>query len=304
MRDINDYILFAEVVSGGSFAAASRRVRIPKSTISRRIGLLEERLGVRLIERSTRRFRVTEIGQSFYERCKVIMLDVEQADSIVSESLSEPKGLVRCSCPLGLYETLSSIFSSFLLAFPQARLQLVAGDNPVNLIEDRIDVAIRVRTVLDTDGSLVMRTLGHSERILVASPTLANKIDQSSLDNLSSLPTIATSDQNHAIEWQFHHASLGEKSIWHEPILSCVDFSTVREAAMTGIGIALLPDHTCSEALNEGKLVKVFPEWKTTMGILHIVFTTRRGLPPVVRAFIDHLAAQVKQTANTPNLKI
>ena len=87
MRDINDYILFAEVVSGGSFAAASRRVRIPKSTISRRIGLLEERLGVRLIERSTRRFRVTEIGQSFYERCKVIMLDVEQADSIVSESL-------------------------------------------------------------------------------------------------------------------------------------------------------------------------------------------------------------------------
>ena len=297
MRDINDYILFAEVVSGGSFAAASRRVRIPKSTISRRIGLLEERLGVRLIERSTRRFRVTEIGQSFYERCKVIMLDVEQADSIVSESLSEPKGLVRCSCPLGLYETLSPIFSSFLLAFPQARLQLVAGDNPVNLIEDRIDIAIRVRTVLDTDGSLVMRTLGHSERILVASPAFASKIDQSNLDNLSVLPTIATSDQNHATEWQFHHAALGTKSIWHEPILSCVDFSTVREAAIAGIGVALLPDHTCSQDLKNGRLVRVFPEWKTTMGILHIVFTTRRGLPPVVRAFIDHLANQVKQTA-------
>ncbi|ACT46919.1 LysR family transcriptional regulator [Methylotenera mobilis] len=294
MRDINDYILFAEVVNGGSFAAASRRVRIPKSTISRRIGLLEERLGARLIERSTRRFRVTEIGQSFYERCKVIMLDVEQADSIVSESLSEPKGLVRCSCPLGLYETLSPIFSSFLLNFPHARLQLVAGDNPVNLIEDRIDVAIRIRTVLDTDGSLVMRTLGHSERVLVASPNLANGIDQSRLDNLSELPTISTSDQNSTIEWQFHHASLGTKSIRHEPKLSCIDFATVREAAIAGIGIALLPDHTCSHDLQNGRLVRVFPEWKTTMGILHIVFTTRRGLPPVVRAFIDHLATQVK----------
>lgn len=297
MRDINDYILFAEVVAGGSFAAASRRVGIPKSTISRRIGMLEDRLGARLIERSTRRFRVTDIGQSFYERCKIIMLDVEQADSSVSESLNEPKGLVRCSCPLGLYESLGPIFTSFLMTFPKARLQLVAGDNPVNLIEDKIDVAIRVRTVLDTDGSLVMRTLGNSERILVASPALASKIDQSNLDNLLTLPTISTSDQNHGIEWNFHHVSLGKKSILHEPIMSCVDFSTVREAAIAGIGIALLPDHTCSQDLQHGRLVRVFPEWKTTIGILHIVFTTRRGLPPVVRTFIDFLANNVSRPA-------
>jgi DNA-binding transcriptional LysR family regulator len=294
MRDINDYVLFAEVVSGESFAAASRRVRIPKSTISRRIGLLEERLGVRLIERSTRRFRVTEIGQAFYERCKVIMLDVEQADSIVSESLNEPKGLVRCSCPLGLYETLSPVFASFLLQYPQASLQLIAGDNPINLIEQRIDVAIRVRTALETDGSLIMRTLGHSERVLVASPSLANSIDQSTLDRLSELSTIATSDQQGEVEWQFNHPLLGAKVIRHTPKLSCIDFATVREAAIQGIGIALLPDHTCKQDLENGRLVRVFPEWKTTMGIVHIVFTTRRGLPPVVRAFIDHLANTIK----------
>jgi DNA-binding transcriptional LysR family regulator len=80
-----------------------------------------------------------------------------------------------------------------------------------------------------------------------------------------------------------------------------VDFSTVREAAIAGIGVALLPDHTCNQALKSGRLVRVFPEWKTTLGILHIVFTTRRGLPPVVRAFIDHLASQVKQTGCTIN---
>ena len=116
MRDVNDYLLFADVVIEGSFAAASRKVKIPKSTISRRIGNLETRLGVRLVERSTRRFQVTEIGQAFYERCKTILLDVEQADSIVSESLSEPRGLVRCSCPLGLFELNgnSTILSSVL----------------------------------------------------------------------------------------------------------------------------------------------------------------------------------------------
>lgn len=295
MRDINDYVLFAEVATGGSFAAASRRVSIPKSTISRRIGLLEERLGVRLIERSTRRFKVTEIGQAFYERCKVILLDVEQADSIVSESLNEPKGLVRCSCPLGLYETLSPIFSAFLLQYPQARLQLVAGDNPVNLIEDRIDIAIRVRTALETDGSLIMRTLGHSERVLVASPSLTRHIDQSNIENLASLPTLATADHNGEVEWQFQHALLGSKVFRHEPKLACVDFATVREAAINGIGIALLPDHTCKQDLESGRLVRIFPEWKTTIGLVHIVFTTRRGLPPVVRAFIDHLANSIKK---------
>ena len=97
MTNLNDYVLFAEVVGHGGFAAASRALRTPKSTISRRIAALEARLGVRLIERSTRRFRATEVGQAFYERCRTIMLDVQQADSVVSEALGEPRGVIRCS---------------------------------------------------------------------------------------------------------------------------------------------------------------------------------------------------------------
>lgn len=290
MRDINDYILFTDVVKEGSFAAASRKVNIPKSTISRRIGNLEARLGVRLVERSTRRFRVTEIGQTFYERCKTILLDVEQADSVVSESLSEPQGLVRCSCPLGLFELLSPTFSSFMLQFPKVRLQLIAGDHPVNLIEDKIDVAVRVRVALETDASLIVRTLGHSRRILVASPSLATKCDNTDIEQLASLPTLATVDHAGEVEWKFHHQSIGDKVIRHDPKMACVDFATIREAAINGVGIALLPEHTCKEFIENKKLAHVFPDWAADMGIVHIVFTTRRGLPPAVRLFIDHLA--------------
>lgn len=294
MRDINDYILFTDVVKEGSFAAASRKVKIPKSTISRRIGNLEARLGVRLVERSTRRFRVTEIGQTFYERCKTILLDVEQADSIVSESLSEPQGLVRCSCPLGLFELLSPTFSSFMLQFPKVKLQLIAGDQPVNLIEDKIDVAVRVRIALETDASLIVRTLGQSRRILVASPSLAAKCHNANIQHISSLPTLATVEYAGEVDWKFNHHDLGEATVRHEPKMTCVDFATVREAATNGLGIALLPDHTCRESIERNKLVHVFPDWSADIGIVHIVFTTRRGLPPAVRLFIDHLAKSLK----------
>jgi DNA-binding transcriptional LysR family regulator len=291
MADINDYILFAEVVGHGSFAAASRVLRTPKSTVSRRIAGLEERLGVRLIERSTRRFRVTEVGEAFYERCRTIMLDVQQANLVVSEALGEPRGVIRCSCPLGMIEPLSKAFCTFLTRFPKAKLQVVAGDRPVDLIEERIDIAIRVRAKLDTDASLIMRTLWHSSRILVAAPALASLCASGEIAALPNLPTLATTDQMGKITWEFTGPEGQSRSVHSEPRMTCVDYASLRDAAVAGLGVALIPDHSCREQLASGMLIHVFPQWKTESGIVHLVFTTRRGLPPVVRAFIDHLAS-------------
>lgn len=201
--DLNDYALFVEVVTYGGFAAAGRALRAPKSTLSRRIAGLEARLGVRLIERSTRRFRVTEVGQAFHERCRMIVIDVQQADAVVSEALGEPRGVVRCSCPLGLVEALSPTFSSFMRNFPKAKLQVVAVDRAVGLIDERIDVAVRVRAALGTDAALTMRTLGRSRRILVAAPALAASCASGDIAALSDLPTLATTDQMGEIIWEF-----------------------------------------------------------------------------------------------------
>jgi DNA-binding transcriptional LysR family regulator len=288
--DLNDYVLFAEIVAHGGFAAAGRALRAPKSTLSRRISTLEARLGVRLIERSTRRFRVTEVGQAFLERCQAILLEAQRAEAAVSEALSEPRGPVRVSCPLGLVESLSQCFSGFLRKYPKVHLQVVALDRPVDLIAERIDVAIRVRVSLDTDAALTLRSLGKSSRILVASPVLASSCP-GDVAGLASLPTLATTDQIGEIVWEFKSADGTSRAIRHVPRMTCVDFTALRDAAVAGLGIALLPDHVCRAQLAKGELVRVFPDWHTEIGIVHLVFTTRRGLPPAVRAFIDHLAA-------------
>jgi DNA-binding transcriptional LysR family regulator len=288
--DLNDYAYFAQVVAHGGFAAAGRALREPKSKLSRRIAALEARLGARLIERSSRRFRVTDVGQAFYERCRAMLAEAEQAAALVLEAQTEPHGRVRFSCPTGLVEILSQILPAFLARYPRVRLQLVATDRAVDLIEERIDLALRVRVALTSDAALTMRTLGTSARILVASPQMANRIggDPAMLANL---PTLGTGDEIGEVEWLLEREDGATHRLHHEPRMTCGDFVAVRAAAIDDLGVALLPDHICAAALRDGRLVHILPQWRAQIGIVHLVFTTRRGLPPAVRALIDHLAA-------------
>ncbi len=287
--DLNDYAYFAQVVAHGGFAAAGRALREPKSKLSRRVAGLEERLGLRLIERSSRRFRVTDTGLAFYERCRAILVEAEQAEALVLEAQAEPHGRIRFSCPTGMVEPLSGLMSAFLARHPKVRLQLVATDRAVDLIEERIDLALRVRAALTSDAALTMRSLGRSTRILVACPELAGRIKQ--VEQLANLPTLATDDTADDLEWRLETAD-GRKHVTRiAPRMGCTDMAAVRNAAIDGLGIARLPDHICREALLAGKLVHVLPDWRGLQGIVHLVFTTRRGLSPAVRALIDHLAA-------------
>ncbi|CCM78863.1 LysR substrate-binding domain-containing protein [Rhizobium mesoamericanum] len=288
-NDLNDFVYFVEVVTHGGFAVAGRALREPKSKLSRRIAALEARLGVRLIERSSRRFRVTDVGQAFYERCRAMVAEAERAEALVAAAQSEPHGLIRMSCPTGLVEPISALLNEFLQLHPKVRLQLVAIDRPVDLIEERIDVALRVRTSLDSDASLTMRSLGSSVRVLVASPQVASGI--TGIDDLGSHPTLASSDELGDVDWHLETEDGQRHILNHAPRMSCADFTAVRAAAVAGLGVALLPDHNCRQALDEGKLVRVLPAWRGVRGLVHLVFTTRRGLPPAVRKFIDCLAA-------------
>lgn len=292
--DLNDFAYFAEVVGHGGFAAAGRALREPKSKLSRRIAGLEARLGLRLIERSSRRFRVTEVGQAFYERCRAILAEAEQAEALVTQVQAEPYGRIRFSCPTGMVMDIAGLTSSFLVRYPKVRLQLVAIDRPVDLIEERIDVALRVRTALTGDAALTVRTLGTSTRILVASPQLANRLRTP--DDLLTVPTLATSDEDVLVEWHLETNDGRTRVVRHEPRMGCGDFGAVRDAAVAGLGVALLPDHLCREAFAQGKLVHALTEWRGHRGIVHLVFTTRRGLPRAVRALIDHLAAGFSRT--------
>ncbi|WP_395672012.1 LysR family transcriptional regulator [Inquilinus sp.] len=295
MQDLNDLYYFAEVVAHGGFAAAGRALRVPKSKLSRRVAQLEARLGARLIERSPRRFQVTEIGQSYYERCRSALGEVERAEALVAAAQAEPRGIVRFSCPTGLVGLVTGTLPDFLRLYPRVNVRILATDRAVDLIAERIDVALRVRLALDTDAALTMRTLAKSRRILVASPALANTIgDPSDIAALASSPTLSTNDAPESVTWELEGPEGRHHALTHEPRIACADFSAVRDAALAGLGVALLPDHACADALRGGRLVRLFPSWRGREAIVHLVFTGRTGLPPHVRAWIDHLAGRFR----------
>lgn len=293
MQDLNDLRYFDAVVTNGGFAPAGRALRLPKSKLSRRIAALEERLGARLIERSSRRFRVTDIGLAFHAQAQLAVAAAERAEALVEASLSEPKGTVRMSCPTGLVAIVADMLPAFLSLYPKGHVQIVAVDRPVDLIAERIDVALRVRTRLDSDAALTMRTLAHSRRILIASPALANRIAGRGIEVLGELPTLSSSGDDGEVLWRLEGPE-GNREIRHVPRLSCGDFGAIRAAALAGLGVAMLPDHACAAELRAGALIHVLPEWRSEDGIVHLVFTTRTGLPPLVRAWIDYLAKGFK----------
>lgn len=286
--DLNDLAYFAEVVRHGGFAVAGRALREPKSKLSRRVAGLEERLGLRLIERSSRRFRVTETGQAFYERCRAMLAEAEQAEALVMQAQAEPHGRIRFSCPTGMIAPVSALVTSFLQHYPKVRVQVVVADRAVDLIDERIDLALRVRVDMTTDAELTLRSLGQSMRILVAAPQLAGQV--ASVEQLPDLPTLSTNDEHDFVNWDLETDDGRKQSVRVEPRMGCADMEQLLDAAQAGLGVALLPDRVCRPALNSGKLVRVLPDWHGQVGIVHLVFTTRRGLPPAVRALIDHLA--------------
>lgn len=288
-RDLNDYAYFVAVATHGGFSAASRALHEPKSKLSRRIADLESRLGTRLIERSSRRFRVTDLGRAFYERCRTMLDEAEAAEAVISAAQAEPAGVVRFSCPTGMVAVIGHLMTGFLDRHPKVRLQLLAVDRPVDLIEERIDLALRVRLALTSDAALTMRTLGRSTRVLVAHPRVAASIR--TLHDLGSASLLTTSDEATDCIWPLMNTHGETHEIRRMPRFGSQDMGIVRDAAIAGLGVAWLPDHFVREPLEKGLVVQVLPEWTGPEGIVHLVFTTRRGLPSAVRAFIDHLAA-------------
>ena len=170
MQDLNDVLCFTAVAEHNGFSSAARVLNRPKSSISRHVDRLEARLGVRLLERTTRKVRLTEVGSAYYARCQTALADLESADRDVAVHRADPVGIVRVTCPTGIARhAMSRILPNFLARYPLVRIQLQVTNHPVDLIGERIDVAIRARVELQ-DESLTMRRLGASRLIFVASP--------------------------------------------------------------------------------------------------------------------------------------
>ena len=173
MQDLNDLYYFVQVVDHGGFAPAGRAIGMPKSRLSRRIAQLEERLGVRLLQRSTRQFAVTELGRTYYEHCKAMLVEAEAAQAAIEMTRAEPCGLIRMSCPIALLHThVGPMLADFMARHPQIRVELEGTNRRVDPIAEGVDVAIRVRPPPLQDSELVIRILAQRRQCLVASPAL------------------------------------------------------------------------------------------------------------------------------------
>jgi DNA-binding transcriptional LysR family regulator len=299
LADLNDLRFFAAVVEHGGFSAAGRALGVPKSRLSKRIAQLEERLGVRLLQRTTRRFAVTEVGERFVVHCRAVLEEAQAAQDAVDQLRAEPRGVVRLSCPVSLAQTvLAQLLPDFLALYPKMQVRVLTGNRRVDLISEGVDLAIRVRTRLDTDANLVLRTFGQSRTLLVASPALLQGTGRPQLPaDVAALPALSMHEHEGAQVWELVGADGEQVTVEVQARVICGDFAVLLESARRGMGVALLPEFVCAPAIASGELEVVLPQWNVPEGTMHFVYPSRRGMLPGVRALVDFLAERLPQAA-------
>lgn len=295
MQDLNDLYYFSAVVDHGGFAAAERALGIPKSRLSRRISQLETELGVRLLQRSTRRFAVTDVGQSVHRHALSMLAEAQAAREVVDRLSAEPRGMVRVSVPVGIaQESIPKLLPEFLAKYPQVRIQMHVSNRRVDVINEGFDLAIRVRSKLDDDGSLVMRSFGQIQELLVASPAYLERAGRPrDPDELNSHTTMSMGEDEARQHWELQGADGQVRRIELKPRVAGSDFPMLMSLARQGLGITMLPETLCADAVRSGELEVVLPAWRLPQGIAHAVFASRRGMLPAVRVFIDFLAEKL-----------
>ena len=293
MHDLNDLYYYVHVVDHGGFAPAGRALGMPKSRLSRRIALLEERLGARLIQRSTRHFSVTDIGQTYYAHCKAMLVEAEAADEAIARTQAEPRGIVRMTCPVALLDArVADMVAAFMVAHPRVEIHLEETNRRVDVVGEGIDVAIRVRPPPLDDSDLVMRVLAERGQCLVACPRLlAHGVPRTPAD-LADLPSMDLGLPQHEHVWHLIGPDGAQAAIRHRPRLITRGMLALRAAAIAGVGVVQLPTMMVREPIERGELVQVLPGWAPRREIIHAVFASRRGLLPAVRALLDFLAQQ------------
>lgn len=285
-----------KVVEHGGFTQAGRALDVPKSTLSRRIAALEAKYDVRLLQRTTRHFTVTETGREFYERCLAVLVEADAAREVIERRHAEPRGIVRVSCPTALLEyRVSELVARFMVLHPQVQVHLEATNRRVDLLSEGFDLALRVRFPPLEDSDLVMRILGDSPQRLVAAPQWLNGRDApSDPAELAGAPSLDWGPARHHV-WQLVGPNGEHTQLRHHPRFITDDMHALRDAAIHGVGIVQLPCMVVEDDLRNGTLVDVLPGWAPKGGVMHAVFPSRRGLLPRVRLLIDFLAEHIRK---------
>lgn len=294
MLDLKDVYYFVQVVDRGGFTAAGNSLRIPKSTLSHRVRQLEASLGVRLINRTSRQFAMTDVGLEFYQYALQMLHSSDVAEEAVRQRLSEPSGTIRLTTAVEIAQfALRDLIPVFLNRYPKVRIVEIATDRLVDLVGEGFDLALRGHVGSLQDSTLVRRSIASAPWFLFASAEyLEGAGAVSSPEALSRHATLAN-DRHGADLWRLRGADGRECDIPIEPRFLSNNMVALKEAACANLGVAALPGYICREEINSGRLRQILPGWMAADARMSALIPYRTGILPAVRSLVDFLAAEV-----------
>ena len=279
-------LVFARVVQAGSFTTAAAELGMPKSTVSRKVSELEERLKSRLLQRTTRTLSLTDVGRTYYDYCARIVAEIEDAERAVSRLQETPRGLLRVTAPVN-FAFLGTIVSDYLKRYPEVRIDLFCTTRTVDLVEERFDLGIRAGTL--ADSTMIARSLGSARWFLVATPGYLKKRGRPrSPEDLKKHDCLLFGAGFDSAGVRLENAD-GSVQVALSPRLLVTDMDVLYAVATAGLGIALLPGFRSVEELRAGRLERVLTDWNAPSTPVHVVYPSTRHLSPKVKSFVDYL---------------
>ena len=298
MDRLTSLTAFVRVVDAGGFSAAGRKLNMSTTMVSNHVQALEDRLGARLLNRTTRKVSLTEIGKAYYDRCTQILADIEQADDIAGALQSTPRGTLRIYTNTHLVQFLSPVVAEFLAAYPDVRVDLVIGERNVDLIDENFDLAVRMTPA--PDSSLIVRSLATWRHVLCCSHGYVEKHGKpEKLADLAERNCIRHVNYPYGDEWRFVDRKGAPATVRVSGNLVSNSGETLRRAALAGVGVWLAAGFIVRDDLESGELVRLLPEYRPVEFSMNAIYPHRHHLSAKVRTFIDllarHSAEQQKQ---------
>lgn len=297
MLDFNDFFFFVHVVDRGGFTAASGTLNVPKQTLSHRIQQLEGDLGVRLLNRTSRCFGVTDAGEEFYHHALSMVRQAELAEISIRNRLTEPSGTVRCTAGIATMQfALGRLISDFLALHPKVSVVADATDRQVDLVGENYDIAIRAHFDPLPDSNLVRKILAPAPWFLFAGSSYLDANDEvRTPQDLLKHPSLFMTRAGAPAIWRLRHLTDDRSPVVLplSPRLLSADTVSLQQAAIRGLGVVALPGYICREALRAGSIRRVLPEWSAGDSTITALLPNRKGILPAVRVFLDHLKAEL-----------
>lgn len=291
MNDLSEMVVLVRVVQAGSIRGAATMLGMPKTTVSRKVAELEERLGARLLQRTTRTLSLTDVGRVYYDHGLRIVAELEDAERAVRRQQATPSGLLRVTAPVNS-DWLGPIVRDYLKRYPEVRLDLNCQARAVDLVEEEFDLGIRSGPLVDS--SLIARKLGTVTWVLVARPAYLEKRGRPrGIGDLKKHDCLVFGG---APTWRLQSETQGKREIVVTPRLLVNEMDVLRDAVMGGLGIALMPSFLCVAGFRAERLERVLPDWAPSPTPVHVVYPSVRHLSPTVSSFIEHLQHTTSQT--------